>query len=100
MKYSKTLSQEAAADKAGMSLRTARKYLKADGQMGQAKEWKYRQTHKDIFADVFPEIEGMLTLNPGLQAQTLMQWLIDDIRSNLTGATEGLWSGAFRDGER
>ena len=45
--------------------------------MGQAKEWKYRQTHKDIFADVFPEIEGMLTLNPGLQAQTLMQWLID-----------------------
>ena len=77
MKASKTLSQEAAADKAGMSLRTARKYLKADGQMGQAKEWKYRQTHKDIFADVFPEIEGMLTLNPGLQAQTLMQWLID-----------------------
>jgi hypothetical protein len=77
MKYSKTLSQEAAADKAGMSLRTARKYLNVGEQMGQAKEWKYRQTHKDVFAGVLPEIEGMLTINPGLQAQTLMQWLID-----------------------
>jgi hypothetical protein len=77
MKYSKTLSQEAAADKAGMSLRTARQYLKAGGQIGQAKEWKYRQTRKDVFAGVLPEIESMLTLNPGLQAQTLMQWLID-----------------------
>lgn len=75
MKYSKTLSQEAAAAKAGMSLRTARNYLKA-GE-GEAKEWKYRQTHKDIFAGVLPEIESMLTINPGLQAQTLMQWLID-----------------------
>ncbi len=77
MKSSKTLSQEAAADKAGMSLRTARKYLKAGEQMGQVKEWKYRQTHKDLFAGVLPEIESMLTINPGLQAQTLMQWLID-----------------------
>lgn len=75
MKYSKTLSQEAAAAKAGMSLRTARNYLKA-GE-GEAKEWKYRQTRKDIFAGVLPEIESMLTINPGLQAQTLMQWLID-----------------------
>jgi hypothetical protein len=77
MKYSKTLSQEAAADQAGMSLRTARDYLKSGGQMGEAKEWKYRLTHKDIFADVLPKIDGMLTINPGLQAQTLMQWLID-----------------------
>ena len=77
MKCSKTLPQEVAADKAGMSLRTARNYLKAGGQMGEAKEWKYRLTHKDIFADVLPEIESMLSINPGLQAQTLMQWLID-----------------------
>lgn len=77
MEYSKTLTQEAAADKAGMSLRTARNYLKDGGEKGQAKEWKYRQTHKDVFAGVMPEIEGMLTINPGLQSQTLMQWLID-----------------------
>jgi len=77
MKYSKTLSQEAAADKAGMSLRTARTYLKVGGQMVNEKEWKYRQTHKDVFAEVVPQIEGMLKINPGLQAQTVMQWLID-----------------------
>jgi len=77
MKYSKTLSQQAAADKAGMSLRTARTYLKAGGQMSSEKEWKYRQTHTDVFVDVLPQIESMLTINPGLQAQTLMQWLID-----------------------
>lgn len=77
MKCSKTLLQEAAADKAGMSLRTARNYLKAGGRMGEAKEWKYRLTHKDAFAVVMPEVECMLAINPGLQAQTLMQWLID-----------------------
>jgi len=77
MKYSKTLSQEAAADKAGMSLRTARNYLKADEQLGSVKKWKYRRTHKDVFEGVMPEIEGMLAINAGLQAQTLMQWLID-----------------------
>jgi len=77
MKYSKTLSQEAAADKAGMPLRTARNYLKADEQLGSVKKWKYRRTHKDVFEGVMPEIEGMLAINAGLQAQTLMQWLID-----------------------
>jgi len=25
--------------------------------MGDAKEWKYRQTHKDAFAGVMPEVE-------------------------------------------
>jgi len=73
MKYSKTLSQETAADRAGMSLRTARTYIKAGGQKSNAKEWKYRQTHKDLFANVLPEVEGMLAINPGLQAQTVMQ---------------------------
>jgi len=77
MTYSKTLSQEAAAAKAGLSLRTARAYLKTGGQQLQKKEWKYRQTRKDIFENVMPQIENMLGINPGLQAQTLMQWLID-----------------------
>ncbi|HEY9784603.1 MAG TPA: IS21 family transposase, partial [Candidatus Obscuribacterales bacterium] len=77
MKYSKTLTQEAAAAKAGMSLRTARNYIKAGGQMRQKKEWKWRQTHKDCFAEVWSRIEEMLCTDPGLQSQTLMQWLID-----------------------
>jgi hypothetical protein len=77
MMYSKTLSQAAAAAKAGMSLRTAREYLKEGGEMSAEKQWKYRQTHKDIFVDVMPKIENMLSINPRLQAQTLMKWLIE-----------------------
>jgi len=77
MKYERTLTQEIAADKAGMSLRTARNYIKAGGLLRERKEWKWRQTHKDCFADVWMTIEEMLSIDPGLQSQTLMQWLID-----------------------
>lgn len=77
MKYEKTLTQAAAADKAGMSVRTARSYIKTGGQIRERKEWKWRQTHKDCFADVWTMIEEMLSIDPGLQSQTLMQWLID-----------------------
>ncbi len=45
--------------------------------MNSDKEWKWRQTHKDAFAKVCPELEAMLEIDPGLQSQTLMQWLID-----------------------
>src|SRR5271154_4492564 len=77
MKYGKTETQEAAADKAGMSLRTARNYMKAGGRESERKEWKWRQTHKDAFAEVWPKLEEMVEIEPGLQSQTLMQWLID-----------------------
>lgn len=77
MKYSKKMTQVAAAAKAGMSLRTARKYIKLGGWMVQSKEWKWRQTHKDSFAEVWPELEAMLEVDAYLQSQTLMQWLID-----------------------
>jgi hypothetical protein len=77
MEYAKTMTEAAAAAKAGVSLRTARNYIKTGGKMAEAKEWKWRQTHKDVFADVWPQIEMMLTTNPGLQSQTLMQWVID-----------------------
>jgi hypothetical protein len=68
---------EGAALKAGMSLRTGRKYVKAGGLMPEQKQWKWRQTHKDCFAEIWETIEQMLTINPGLQSQTLMQWLMD-----------------------
>jgi transposase len=77
MKYAKTLTQEGAAARVGMSLRTARNYIKSGGKMGEKKDWKWRQTHKDVFEKVFPEIEAMLEADSGLQSQTLMQWLID-----------------------
>ncbi|MGH9438274.1 MAG: IS21 family transposase [Terriglobia bacterium] len=78
LKYSKTLTQEAAAAKTGVSLRTARKYIKAATVMiGEEKQWQWRQTHKDVFENVWVEIKGMLEMDSGLQSQTLMQWLID-----------------------
>jgi len=78
-KYSKTLTQEAAAAKAGMSLRTARNYLKGGGAMAiEKKEWIWRQTHKDAFEMVWDVVEEMLAVDPDLQSQTLMQWLIDE----------------------
>jgi hypothetical protein len=77
MKYAKTLTQEVAADKVGMSLRAVRKYIKAGGQMIEAKQWQWRQTHRDVFAEVWAEVEEMLEIDSGLQSQTLMQWLID-----------------------
>lgn len=76
VKYYKTHGQEAAAAKAGMSVRTARKYLKAGSAMKQNAERDWR-THKDAFSEVWNKLEQMLTVDSGLQSQTLMQWLID-----------------------
>lgn len=45
---------------------------------GERKEWKWRQTHKDVFENVWIEVEAMLEMDSGLQSQTLMQWLIDE----------------------
>ena len=46
--------------------------------MAERPEWKWRQTHNDVFAGVWTEVETMLRTDAGLQAQTLMQWLIDE----------------------
>lgn len=77
MKYIKTMSQEVAAAKAGMSLRSARNYIKTGGPQLTSKEWKWRQTHPDAFATVWEVVEEMLRREPGLQARTILQWLID-----------------------
>ncbi len=76
MKYAKTKTREGAAAQAGMALETAKKYLRSGGKMMQ-KETRDYQTRKDCFADSWPDIEEMLRIDPGLQSQTLMQWLID-----------------------
>lgn len=74
-KYSKTHGQEAAAAKAGISLRTARKYLNDGGKaVNTTREWR---THQDAFDTVWTEIESMLAGDPGLQAKTIMQLLIE-----------------------
>jgi transposase len=76
MKYSKTHGQVAAAAKAGMSVRTARAYIKEGGQMTEeAVTRSAKRTNK--FDGVWAEIEEMLSIDPGLQVKTLMQMLID-----------------------
>lgn len=60
-----------AAAKAGMSEKTARKYLasgKLPSQMKKTRDW---QTRKDPFDEVWPEIKAMLVVDPGLQAALL-----------------------------
>lgn len=76
MTYSKTHGQEAAAAKAGMSVRTAREYLKIGGKMIGEKP-KNSDKRTDIFDGVWTELADMLSLDPGLQVKTLMQMLID-----------------------
>ncbi len=76
MKHIHTKTQEVAAAKAGMSSKTARKYIrsgKLPSELKQARSWK---THPDMFAEKWTEIEALLKNAPGLQAQTVLEWLI------------------------
>lgn len=76
MKYGRTKTLGVAAAKAGMALETARKYLRNGGQV-PVKEPRTYLTHEDCFAEVWEKLEEMLSIDSGLQSQTLMQWLID-----------------------
>ena len=67
----KTLATAAA--KAGMDEKTARKYRdtgKLPSQMKGAHTWR---TRKDVFEDVWEEVQGWLEINAGLEAKTLFE---------------------------
>lgn len=81
MRFRKTCSLEVAAAKAGMSENTARKYSQRGGKQLPAPDRDYR-TRRDPFADVWNEIEEMLCLDAGLEAKTLMQWLLERYPDN------------------
>lgn len=76
MKKIKTYNQETAAAKSGMDVKTARKYIK-NGQlpsdMKKVRNWK---TRVDAFEAHWPECEKMLETSPGLEAKTLLDYLI------------------------
>lgn len=76
LKYLTTHGQEAAAAKAGMSLRTARNYLKVGGIM-TSETTKNSAKRIDVFDGVWSELEGMLSIDPGLQVKTLMHMLME-----------------------
>ena len=64
--------KEVAALRAGRDAKTARKYRRL-GKLpsevkAMARDWR---THPDAFAEVWPDLEALLVVNPGLQAKTL-----------------------------
>jgi transposase len=69
------LSQVTAAAKAGMSERTARKYVRSGGTPSEAKAPHTWRTRVDPFAEVWPEIEALLRQDGGLQAKTVWEEL-------------------------
>lgn len=67
--------QATAAVKAGMDVKTARKYLtsgKLPSQCKTAHNWRTRQ---DPFQDTWLEIKNMISANPGLEAKTVFEYL-------------------------
>jgi len=64
-----------AAAKAGMNEKTARKYRRLGKMPTEVKPSHDWLTREDVFADVWPEIEQMLEISPGLEAKTLFGYL-------------------------
>lgn len=75
MRKLKQHNQLVAAAKAGMNIKTARKYIKGFSDM-EHKVRKYK-TRKCPFANHFNEIESMLVSAPELQATTILTYLMD-----------------------
>jgi hypothetical protein len=75
MKKLKRYPQEIAAAKAGMDVKTARKYIKM-GELPSDSKSVYKRNQASIFAAHWEEISQMLERSPGLQAQTLMSYLV------------------------
>jgi hypothetical protein len=80
-------SQQVSADKAGMDRGTARKYRQA-GQLPSALRTEHDwRTRADPFALVWPWVVEQLSLNPGLEAKTLLE------------ALQRAYPGDFADGQ-
>ena len=63
------------ADAAGVSAKTARKYLALNRLPSQLKTEHTWSTHDDAFSDVWPEIVAFLENNTGIEAKSLFQHL-------------------------
>ena len=76
MKKLKNNTQEAAAAKSGMSANTARKYIK-NGQLPSEQQKPHTwRTRPDVFSNDWDELATMLRQAPGLEAKTLLGYLI------------------------
>lgn len=70
-------TQDQAAARAGMSVRTARSYEQAGKLPGQMKKPRTHRTRVDPFAEDWPWIEQQLQRDPALQATTLFAVLME-----------------------
>lgn len=68
-------TKAAAAMKAGMDEKTARKYIKLGKLPSEVKIPHTWRTRKDPFESKWPEICNMLEENPGLEAKTVFEYL-------------------------
>jgi hypothetical protein len=64
-----------AAARAGMDDKTARKYRRLGRLPSEVRMEHNWRTKPDPFADVWPQLEPLLAVNPGLEAKTLLEYL-------------------------
>ncbi|MBW4038409.1 MAG: hypothetical protein HIU91_05925 [Acidobacteria bacterium] len=64
-------TQAIAASKAGMDVKTARKYLRSRRLPGELKADRHWRTRRDEFAEVWPGIVEQIRTNAGLEAKTI-----------------------------
>ena len=76
MKHTKNNKQEVAAAKAGMDVKTARKYLNNEGLPSELEKTHSWRTKANPFEKDWPEVVAMLENAPGLQAKTIMDYLL------------------------
>jgi hypothetical protein len=69
------MTQEIAAAKAGMDVKTARKYLGLNRLPSEARKERHWRTREDPFSDVWTQIRSQIEESPGLEAKTLFAWL-------------------------
>ncbi len=73
MQTEKTLAT--APLKAGLDVKTARKYRRLRKLPREARRPHILRTREDPFAEVWDEVWGQLELNPGLKAKTVFEAL-------------------------
>ena len=80
-------TQEMAAAKAGMDVKTARKYLDGGELPSESKPDRTWRTREDPFERVWEEVRQQVDANPGLEAKTLFE------------ALQRRYPGEFTDGQ-
>ncbi len=77
MKYSKIHGKLIAAAKAGVSPKTASQYLKNSQLTNEREKSRHWRTRDNPFETDWDEITSFLKNAPGLEAKTIMEWLIE-----------------------